>query len=266
MDAIETVVVIDGDYLRGSKKFLIRHLDQCNEYYDFVMHPLVIHLLLRVCPKLESLRFCTSDDGCKHLGQLPNIKRLHLETEDLANGFRLLIRNFAGLVSLQLQFRKMPFSQMIDIADCLPSLEVLRLEGLGVESSHNLKPNERCLRKLKIVEVRLICQEDPFHLLNFLLSYSYDIEDIQISAVSHMFNARFLFSLLVLNPMKRVERLILNISPNTSLNIEVARTLLKSLPSLKVFGVINTKWNMNHKEISDLVNQVKEQNYDVNLV
>ena len=46
--AIETVAVIDGDYIRGKRRLNITHLDQFSEYYEFENHPSIVPLITKV--------------------------------------------------------------------------------------------------------------------------------------------------------------------------------------------------------------------------
>jgi len=265
VDAIETVLVIDGDYLKGKKQFNITHLDQFSEFYDLESHPIIVHLLVKVCPKLSSLRFYISDEGCMHLSQIPNVEKLHLETEDLDNGFRMLIKHYTNLTELQLTFRKMAFSRMMNIADSCPNLEILEMTGMGVEGSQNLRPCRKLWQKLRVLNMRLVCQEDPLPLLHYLLNHSHRIEDILVSIVCHVFNSMpFLQLLLDSNPMVHVQKLVFVVSPNGSLTLDVARRVVKLLPSLHVFGV--KRWNMTNAETVKLMEEIKSQNYDVKLV
>ena len=264
VDAIETVAMIDGDYLGGKKHFNITHIDQFNEFYDLESHPMVINLLIKVCPRLNSIKFCTSDEGCKHLSQVPNIERLQLETEDLLNGFRLLIKHYSNLVDLHLTFRSMSFSRLMNIADSCPNLESLEMTGIGVDGSHNLRPNRRCWKKLKNLVIRLVNQEEPLSLLHFLLDYTYNIEEIVVSLVCHVFNSKFLQVVLDRNPMTLVHKLFFIMSPNNSLTIDVARRVIKMLPNLQLFGL--KRWNMTTEETNMLSNEIRKQNLDVKLV
>ena len=45
--AIETVAVIDGDYIRGKRRLNITHLDQFSEYYEFENHPTIVPLITK---------------------------------------------------------------------------------------------------------------------------------------------------------------------------------------------------------------------------
>lgn len=156
LDAVENVARIDGDYLAGRRTFKITHLDQFSDFYEFDSHPEIMSILLRVCPALDSLRFYLSDEGCKSLSLISGVRMLQLEMEDVGNGFRLLTRQYSQLVSLHLTFRAMPFSQLIDIADNCPSLEVMRLMGFEISDSHNLVAHNNVFSRLRVVDLRMV--------------------------------------------------------------------------------------------------------------
>lgn len=281
VDAIETVAKIDGDYITGKKTFGIAHLDQFSEYYDFEAHTDIVNIMRTVCPKLESLRFFISDEGCKSLSQIRNIRHLQLEmSEDIGNGFRLLVREYTSLVSLHLTFRRMPFAQMIDVADYCPNVEVLRLIGFGVDESHNLKAHRSSFHKLKVVDVRMVRGDDYLfedleddamesnsndtvtpQLLHFLLDYSHNLEDVTISAVANFVNEDFLQSVLQSNPMPYVQRLCISVSPSTALTADVARNVINALPSLHTMAL--SRWNVTAREIRGLRDEFRGQNYDI---
>jgi len=263
--AIETVAIIDGDYIRGRRRLNITHLDQLSEYYDFEAHTSIVPLITKVCPKLTSLRIYTSDKGCKHLSQIPGITRLHLESEDnLDIGFKLLIKQYSNLVELQLTFRKMSFSRMMNITDSCPGLEVLEMTGMEIEGSDNLRPSPSCWRKLRVLNVKMVNMRDPDCLLRYILDYSYDIEEITLSIVCHVFDSAFLQELINGNPLRSVSKLVLVISPNTSLNLSVAKKIIKCLPSLHTLGV--KRWNITNAETVTFMNEIRRDNYDINLV
>ena len=268
VESIEMVVTIDGDYFKGKKQFKIRHLDQFSEFYDFETHSQVINVLLKVCPTLESLRFFTSDEGCKHLARIPNVKVLQLESEDdLGSGFQLLVQNYRQLTSLHLTFRKMPYSQVIDMAKNCQNLEVIRLIGLGIENSQELTTytsKDKCFKNLRVLDVRLVSDEHPLRLLHFLLDYSLEIEDITVSTVCSVFESNYLMDLMTPNPMKKLQKLVLAMSPNTHLTTSVAKEIIEILPNLNTLGV--TRWNMTTREVTLLRNEILEKNIDIRLV
>ena len=221
--------------------------------------------MFQVCPKLTSLRIYTSDEGCKHLSQIPNITRLHLESEDnLDSGFKLLIKQYSNLVELQLTFRKMSFSRMMNISDCCPNLEILEMTGMEIEGSSNLRPNPSCWRRLRVLNVKMVNMRDPDYLLRYILDYSYDIKDITLSIVCHVFDSAFLQQLIEKNPLVRVKKLILVISPNNSLNLSVAKKIIKALPSLQTLGV--KRWNITNAETVSFMDEIRRDNYDITLV
>ena len=267
VESIEMVITIDGDYLKSNKKFKIRNLDEFSEFYDFEAHPHVINILLRVCPDLESLRFFTSDEGCHHLSRIPNIRGLQLETEDLGSGFQKLLQQYTQLKTLHLTFRKMSYNQVIQMSQNCPNLEVIRLIGMGIENSQELNSlvcKDKCLRNLRILDVRLVSDEHPLRLLHFLLDYSLDIEDVTVSTVCSVFESNYLTDLMQPNPMTRLQKLVLAMSPNTHLTTPVAKRVIDILPNLNTLGV--TRWNMTSKDIKLLKNELQEKNLDIKLV
>ncbi len=285
VDAIETVVKIDGDYVMGKKKFSIAHLDQFSEYYDFDAHADIVNIMIQVCPELESLRFFISDEGCKHLSRIGNIKHLQLElSEDIGNGFRHLVKEYTGLVSIHLTFRKMSFTQMIDIADYCPNVEVLRLIGFGIDGTENLKPHRKNFQRLRNVDLRMVRGEDFLlddyddeefddahnlntvspYLLEFILSYAHNIEEITVSAVARFMSQDFLSKLFQTNEMTSLQKLCLSVSPSTQLTTAVARHVIHGLPNLSVIAL--SRWNMTAREIRTLKSELKSQNLDVTII
>ena len=267
VESIEMVITIDGDYLKSNKRFKIRNLDEFSEFYDFEAHPHVINILLRVCPDLESLRFFTSDEGCHHLSRIPNIRGLQLETEDLGSGFQKLLQQYTQLKTLHLTFRKMSYNQVIQMSQHCPNLEVIRLIGMGIENSQELNSlvcKDKCLRNLRILDVRLVSDEHPLRLLHFLLDYSLDIEDVTVSTVCSVFESNYLTDLMQPNPMTKLQKLVLAMSPNTHLTTPVAKRVIDILPNLNTLGV--TRWNMTSKDIKLLKNELQEKNLDIKLV
>ena len=267
VESIDMVLTIDGDYLKSNKKFKIRNLDEFSEFYDFEAHPHVINILLRVCPDLESLRFFTSDEGCHHLSRIPNIRGLQLETEDLGSGFQRLLQQYTQLKTLHLTFRKMSYNQVIQMSQNCPNLEVIRLIGMGIENSQELNSlvcKDKCLRNLRILDVRLVSDEHPLRLLHFLLDYSLDIEDVTVSTVCSVFESNYLTDLMQPNPMTKLQKLVLAMSPNTHLTTPVAKRVIDILPNLNTLGV--TRWNMTSKDIKLLKNELQEKNLDIKLV
>ena len=267
VESIEMVITIDGDYIKGMKQFMIKNLDQFSEFYEFESHPHVINTLLRVCPNLESLRFFTSDQGCHYLSKIPNIKVLQLETEDLGSGFQKLLLRYSNLKSLHLTFRKMSYNQVIDMSENCPHLEVIRLIGMGIENSqelNSLQNKEKCLRNLRVLDVRLVSDEHPLRLLHFLIDYSLEIEDITVSTVCSVFESNYLMDLLQPNPMRKLQKLVLAMSPNTHLTTAVARRIIEMLPNLNTLGL--TRWNITSKEVKHLKREIQKKNIDVKLV
>lgn len=59
-DAVETVAKIDPDFILGKRTLKITHMDQFSEYYDFSSHADMLQIILRVCPRLDSLRYIST--------------------------------------------------------------------------------------------------------------------------------------------------------------------------------------------------------------
>ena len=267
VESIEMVIVIDGDYIKGKKQFMIKNLDEFSEFYNFESRPYVINTLLRVCPNLESLRFFTSDEGCHYLSKIPNIKVLQLETEDLGSGFQSLLLQYSNLKSLHLTFRKMSYNQVIDMSANCPHLEIIRLIGMGIENSqelNSLQNKEKCLRNLRVLDVRLHSDEHPLRLLHFLIDYSLEIEDVTVSTVCSVFESNYLMDLMKPNSMRNLQKLALAMSPNTHLTTAVARRVIDMLPNLNTLGL--TRWNITSKEIKNLKRDIQKKNLDIKLV
>ena len=70
--------------------------------------------------------------------------------------------------------------------------------------------------------------------------------------------------LIAKNPLSKVTKLVLVVSPNTSLNLSVAKKIVKILPSLKTLGL--KLWNITNAETVSFMDEIRSQNYDINLV
>ena len=70
--------------------------------------------------------------------------------------------------------------------------------------------------------------------------------------------------LIAKNPLSKVTKLVLVVSPNTSLNLSVAKKIVKILPSLKTLGL--KRWNITNAETVSFMDEIRSQNYDINLV
>jgi hypothetical protein len=215
--------------------------------------------------------------------------QLQLEmSEDIGNGFNLLAKEFTALTSLHLTFRRMPFTQMIDISEFCPNLQVLRLIGFGIDDSFNLKPNVRNFNALRVLDIRMVKGEDYLlddmgdnedimnneeegnavntvsaQLLNFILHYSRNIEDVTISAVAGFMNESFLLGMLEINHMTNLQRLCISISPCDGLTASVARNVVHYLPNLHTIAL--SRWNMTTREIRNLRDEFKRQNLYINV-
>ena len=279
LDAVETVVKIDGDYLLGKKKFLITHLDQFNDFYEFDSHPDILSIIIKTCPRLESLRFYISDEGCKSLSLINGIKHLQLEMSDIGNGFRLLTRQYGNLVSLNLTFRSMPFSQLIDIADNCPKLAMLRLMGFEIRESHNLVSHRGVFTELKVIDLRLMRNEDfdvadedfdnmnsiSPQVLHFLLDYTSNLEELTIQGVTNFMGSNFLTSIMCKNPMVNLKKLTLSVSPANNLTATLAKRLIGTLPSLNYIGPAS-RWCIDSKDMKELIAYIKKNNWDVSFL
>lgn len=276
LDAMETVAKIDGDYISGRKKFRITHLDQFSDFYEFDGHPEILTILLRVCPALESLRFYISDEGCKNLSLISGIRHLQLEMDDIGNGFRLLTRQYSNMVSLHLTFRTMPFSQLIDIADNCPRLQVLRLMGFEISESHNLVSHTSVFSQLRAIDLRMVRNEDLYEdepmdldvvdtittqLMHFLLDFSHNLEELTVQAVANFMGDRFLTKVFAKNPLRHLKKLHLSVNPSQTMNVSLAKRLIECLPELNLLGL--SRWNISNKEMKALLAEVRKKNYDV---
>jgi hypothetical protein len=148
-----------------------------------------------------------------------------------------------------------------------PNLEVIRLIGMSIENSqelNSLNSKEKCFRNLKVLDVRLVSDEHPHKWLHFLIDYSLEIEDITVSTVCSRFESNYLTDLMKPNPMRKLQKLVLAMSPNTHLTTAVAKRIIDMLPNLNTLGV--TRWNITSREIKVLKNEMHDKNLDVKLV
>ena len=77
MDALETVIKVNREYLDGDERLGIVHIDQFGDFYEFESQPQgFAQAVAKICPKLESFRFFISDHGCQFLQHFPNIKHV----------------------------------------------------------------------------------------------------------------------------------------------------------------------------------------------
>ena len=138
---------------------------------------------------------------------------------------------------------------------------------MGIENSqelNSLQNKEKCLRNLRVLDVRLVSDEHPLRLLHFLIDYSLEIEDITVSTVCSVFESNYLMDLLQPNPMRKLQKLVLAMSPNTHLTTAVARRIIEMLPNLNTLGL--TRWNITSKEVKHLKREIQKKNIDVKLV
>ena len=64
--------------------------------------------------------------------------------------------------------------------------------------------------------------------------------------------------------MRKLQKLVLAMSPNTHLTTAVAKQIIDMLPNLNTLGV--TRWNITSREIKVLKNEMQDKNLDVKLV
>ena len=275
-DAIEIVAKMDGDFLGGRRVLNITHLDQFSDYYEFDTHPEIFAILLKICPRLESLKFYISDEGCVALSRIPNVRHLQLEIDDVGRGFGILINQFSSLQTLQLTFRSMSYLTLKAIADNCPLLSVLRLIGFQVEDFMRLVSRPRQFENLKTIDMRMVRQSDPFEeddyqaetsdtispqLIHYLLDSSIHLEDLVIQAHAQFLNQDFLMDIFHKNPMTHLQKLKLSVTPSESLNMNTAKIMIEMLPSIQVLGV--SRWNISGKEFRELSSMVKKNNLDL---
>ena len=283
IDAVETVIKLDGDYLRGSKCLNIHHIDQFCDFYDFESHPDIIQAVAKVCPKVTSFRFFISDEGCRSLDQFPQFHHLQLEmSENISSEFEKLTQKFGNLVTLHLTFRRMPHHALLDLGGHCPHIEVVKLIGYGITSPNLLQPNKQYFQKLKIFETRMVrsdelleqqMDEEDLNLeipitpefVEFFLINSLNIQDITISAMMSFLNETFLMRLFDANPMGELQRLCISpLNKITSLTSNLAFNVIMSLPNLHTIAL--SRWKMTAREIRQLRDTLKSQNFDVNIM
>lgn len=281
IDAVETVIKLDGDYLRGQKCLNIHHIDQFCDFYDFESHPEVIQAVAKVCPKVTSFRFFISDEGCRILHQFPKFIHLQLEmSENISSEFEKLTEKFNYLVTLHLTFRRMPHYALINLGSKCPNIEVIKLIGYGITSPNLLQPHKKYFQKLKIFETRMVrsdelLEQEDFNtdleipitpeFLNFFLINSMNIQDITISAMMSFLNENFLLKLFDSNPMLELQRLCISpLNKIITLNSSLAFNIIMSLPNLNTMAL--SRWKMTAKEIRQLRDTLKSQNFEVNII
>ncbi len=280
-EAIEVVAKSDKRFLNGERTLNITRLDQFADFYDFSAHPHILNTVRSACPKLESLLFYVSDEGCKHLSELRGVKYAQIETKDVGVGFRLLTKSYSDLVFLQLTFRSMSASHLQDVANNCPRLEVLKLIGFEIADSHTLASDadRSAFSRLKVVDLRLMRQsyddvledeagEDVYavdsvtpQLVHYVLDNCLAIEELVLQAVANFMDEAFLIGLLNRNPLTKLKTLRLSISPSTTLKMGAARYVIDALPELSKFGV--NRWNITTKQYRGLLAEVKRNNYDL---
>ena len=284
IDAVETVIKLDGDYLSGDKCLNIHHVDQFCDFYDFESHPDIIQAVAKVCPQVTSFRFFISDEGCRSLHTFPNFKHLQLEmSENISTEFEKLTAKFNNLVTLHLTFRRMPHHALIGIGSHCPYIEVVKLIGYGITSADLLQPNKQYFQRLRVFETRMVRTDELLEVmemedlntdleipitpdfLNFFLVNSLSIQDITISAMMSFLNESFLMKLFELNPMLELQRLCISpLNKIPSLTFNLAFNVIMSLPNLHTMAL--SRWKMTAREIRQLRDTLKEQNFEVNIM
>ena len=284
IDAVETVIKLDGDYLRGNKCLNIHHIDQFCDFYEFESHPDIIQAVAQVCPQVTSFRFFISDEGCRSLHQFPNFKHLQLEmSENISTEFeKLTTLKFHNLVTLHLTFRRMPHHALIELGSHCPYIEVVKLIGYGITSPDLLQPQKQYFQRLRIFETRMVRSDELLEqqldelntdleipitpeFVNFFLTNSLNIQDITISAMMSFLNEAFLMKLFEANPMTELQRLCISpLNKIASLTASLAFNVIMSLPNLHTMAL--SRWKMTAREIRQLRDTLKSQNFEVNVI
>ncbi|XP_059088890.1 uncharacterized protein LOC131884992 [Tigriopus californicus] len=276
-NAVELLAKVDLDYINGSKSLAITHVDQFSTFFDFDKRPDTISIILRACPHLEALKFYVSDAGCYQLTAIPNIKHLQIETENLQSGFSALIAQYSQLLTLELTFRQMNVHHMLQIAETCSQLTVLKLIGFQVERSEVLVAKKTYFRQLRVLDLRMVKQDDLFEeeeeddedtvtpaLIQFFLNFTLNLEELTLSAVASFFNKAFLMDILSKNHLPQMWKLVISVSQTEQLDLETARAVIYQLPKLKVMGL--SRWNVQSNEIEKLSREMKSLNYDLSFV
>ena len=105
--------------------------------------------------------------------------------------------------------------------------------------------------------------ESPPQLLHFLLDHTVDLEELTVQAVANFMNEAFLMSLTSKNPLLRLKRLRLSVTPATSLKIGVARYLIENLPELNLISL--SRWNISSRLLRQLIGEIKTKNYNLTI-
>merc|ERR1719273_2977065 len=291
MDALETVIKVNREYLDGNEHLGIVHIDQFGEFYEFESYPGFAQAVAKVCPNLESFRFFISDHGCQFLQHFPHIKHLQLEmSENVSDEFVRLTNKLSNLISLQLTFRNIRHEALVEIGRHCPHIEVIKLIGYEIISSESLasyKHEPEYFKKLRVLEIRIVRSDERMQeflensedddtehdednsitpaLLDFFLSNCSGIQDLTISATISFINEPFLLKIFDRNPMTDLQRLcICPLDRSNQLTALVASNIIMSLPNLHTMAL--SRWNMTSKETHQLTLQLRQQNLDVNFI
>jgi len=177
----------------------------------------------------------------------------------------------------------MPHHALIGIGSHCPSIEVVKLIGYGITSADLLQPNKHYFQRLRVFETRMVRTDELLEVmemedlntdleipitpdfLNFFLVNSLSIQDITISAMMSFLNESFLMKLFELNPMSELQRLCISpLNKIPSLTFNLAFNVIMSLPNLHTMAL--SRWKMTAREIRQLRDTLKEQNFEVNIM
>ena len=128
-------------------------------------------------------------------------------SENVSEEFIRLTSKLSNLLSLQLTFRNIDHSALIEIGRNCPHIELIKLTGYEILSSEalsNYTKNSSYFKKLRVLEIRIVRSDERMQefvddedevdteheddnsitpaLLNFFLAHCVDIQDLTISA------------------------------------------------------------------------------------
>ena len=130
-----------------------------------------------------------------------------------------------------------------------------------------------------MLDLRVVRQIDPWEeeeanldlqdtltpqLLHFLLDHSHELEDLAVEAGAGFVNEQFLREVLAKNPMRKLQKLRLAVTPSLGMTARLARRMVEELPALKSLNV--SRWNIQSKDMRALNDLVKRNNFDLVLV
>ena len=99
--------------------------------------------------------------------------------------------------------------------------------------------------------------------MHFLLDHTVDLEELTVQAVANFMNDSFLMSLTSKNPLLKLKRLRISVTPATSLKIGVARYLIENLPELNLISL--SRWNIPSRLLRQLIAEIKTKNYNLTI-